>query len=74
MLPNPHEKSMRRLWMAAAAFVILMPSLSFAATCLDLTRTLSLNTKGADVSRLQEFLRTNAGYAGIISGNVELQL
>ena len=56
--------------MAVAAFAILMPSLSFAATCVDISRTLSLNTKGADVSRLQEFLRTNAGYAGTISNNM----
>src|SRR3989344_5037917 len=66
---NSREKSMRRLWMTVAAFAILMPSLSFAATCVDLSRTLSLNTKGTDVSSLQQFLRDNAGYTGAITGN-----
>src|SRR3989344_5663122 len=69
MVTRQSEKSMRRLWTAIAAFLILMPSLSFAATCVDILRTLSLNTKGADVSSLQQFLRDNAGYTGAITGN-----
>src|SRR3989338_5048557 len=70
MVTRQDEKSMRRLWTAVAAFVILMPSLSLAAMCVDIARTLTLNTKGTDGSRLQEFLRTNAGYAGTISNNM----
>ena len=70
-----HEKSMKRLWKQSAtlllfACLILFPLVLEAATCVDISRTLSLNTKGADVSLLQEFLRTNAGYGGAMTGNM----
>ena len=66
---------MKRLWKQSAtlllfACLILFPLVLEAATCVDISRTLSLNTKGADVSLLQEFLRTNAGYGGAMTGNM----
>ena len=67
---------MTRLWMAALillvplCFLAVYPESARGLTCVDISRTLSLNTKGTDVSNLQEFLRTNAGYAGTISGNM----
>lgn len=53
----------------AAALILLAPSISLAASCVDLSRTLSLNTKGSDVSKLQVFLRDNAGYTGQVTGH-----
>jgi len=61
---------MRRVVAALAFLCLLTPLFSSAATCLDLSRTLAPNSKGADVSKLQEFLRDNAGYGGAISGNL----
>ncbi len=48
-----------------------MPLTSFAApSCVDLTRTLSINSYGEDVKELQLFLAANADYLGTISGTV----
>src|SRR3989344_6551352 len=54
---------------ALVLFFLLVPSAVSAATCVDFSRTLSLNSKGTDVSALQQFLRDNAGYTGQVTGN-----
>ncbi|OGG50473.1 hypothetical protein A2763_01725 [Candidatus Kaiserbacteria bacterium RIFCSPHIGHO2_01_FULL_54_36] len=61
---------MIRRVLVGVSFLLLLPLFASATTCLDLSRTLSQGSTGSDVSRLQEFLRTNAGYAGAISGNM----
>src|SRR5688572_735966 len=50
-------------------FIAVYPEQGRGATCLDLPRTLALNSQGSDVSSLQQFLKDNAGYTGAISGN-----
>ena len=51
------------------ALSLFIPFILNAATCVDLSRTLSLNAKGTDVTKLQQFLRDNAGYTGQVTGN-----
>lgn len=60
-----------RMWRSTLFLFVLLflvPSVSSAASCVDINRTLSLNMKGNDVSTLQKFLRDNATYTGKISG------
>ena len=53
----------------AIALSFFIPAISIAASCTDITRTLALNSKGPDVSVLQEFLRDRAGYTRHLTGN-----
>lgn len=60
---------MRHSILFILGILLLIPSVSGAVSCIDLDRTLSLNMKGDDVAKLQEFLRDNAAYTGKIGGN-----
>ncbi len=51
------------------ALLLLVPLFTSAATCITLTRTLSLEATGAEVSSLQQFLKDTAGYTGTVSGH-----
>jgi peptidoglycan hydrolase-like protein with peptidoglycan-binding domain len=49
---------------------LLVPAFVSAASCIEITRTITLESTGPDVSRLQVFLRDNSQYTGAISGHV----
>src|SRR3989344_5903747 len=68
-LPTEAKNNMYRSILIFAATLLLPLSVS-AASCVDLSRTLSSGSTGSDVSALQQFLKSNAGYAGTISGNM----
>lgn len=62
---------MKRFSFVAFAVSLAIPLSAFAASssCVDLTRSLTLNSTGTDVTALQQFLAVNVGYTGTISGH-----
>ncbi|MBI4093761.1 right-handed parallel beta-helix repeat-containing protein [Candidatus Kaiserbacteria bacterium] len=47
---------MYRVFVAAALIAVFLPAIAFAASCPNLTRSLSFGSRGSDVKQLQQFL------------------